>query len=232
MHEDLGQAAILPGFVNCHSHLEITAMRGALDDVEHEFRAWLLRLNDLRSKMSEAEIEAAAIAGTEEGAAAGVTCFGDIGRYGKAGFEALKKTGLHGVLFQETEFSPDSRTADDDFERLREKFLTLCESATELVDVGLSPHSPYTVSPRLFEKIAKFALAENIKVTIHAAESGSERELIENGAGFFVDVFKKFELEWDSPRCSSMEFISTGPEFLPPGRFSHTASQFSTAISD
>ena len=121
-HEDLGQAAILPGFVNCHSHLEITAMRGALDDVEHDFRAWLLRLNDLRSKMSEAEIEAAAIAGAEEGAAAGVTCFGDIGRYGKAGFEALKKTGLRGVLFQETEFSPDSRTADDDFEQLRKSF--------------------------------------------------------------------------------------------------------------
>ena len=57
-HENFGKAAILPGFVNCHSHLEITAMRGALDDVEHDFRLWLLRLNDLRSKMSEAEIEA------------------------------------------------------------------------------------------------------------------------------------------------------------------------------
>ena len=31
--------------------------------------------------------------------------------------------------------------------------------------------------------------------------------MIENGTGFFVDIFKKFELEWDSPRCSSMEFL-------------------------
>lgn len=206
-HEKFGKAAILPGFVNCHSHLEITAFRGALDDVEHDFRSWLLKLNDLRSKMSDAEIEAAAISGAIEGARSGVTCFGDIGRYGKAGFEALKKVGLRGVLFQETEFSPDSRTADDDIARLKEKFFALRETATDLVEIGLSPHSPYTVSPRLFEHIAEFAAAENIKVTIHAAESESERELIEDGSGFFLDFFKRLELEWNSPRCSSVEFL-------------------------
>ena len=206
-HENFGKAAILPGFVNCHSHLELTAMRGALDDVEHDFRSWLLRVNNLRAKMSDAEIEAAAIAGAIEGARAGVTCFGDIGRYGKAGFEALKKVGLRGVLFQETEFSPDNRTADEDIRQLKEKFFALRETATDLVEVGLSPHSPYTVSPRLFEKIAEFAPAENIKITIHAAESDDERSLLVNGDGFFIEVYKKFGLEWNSPRCSSLEFL-------------------------
>jgi cytosine/adenosine deaminase-related metal-dependent hydrolase len=210
-HENFGKAAILPGFVNCHSHLELTAMRGALDDVEYDFRSWLLRVNDLRAKMSDAEIEAAAIAGAMEGARAGVTCFGDIGRYGKAGFEALKKVGLRGVLFQETEFSPDNRTADEDIEQLKEKFFALNETATDFVEVGLSPHSPYTVSPRLFEHIAEFATAENIKITIHAAESADERSLLVNGDGFFIEVYKKFGLEWNSPRCSSLEFLeSTG----------------------
>jgi 5-methylthioadenosine/S-adenosylhomocysteine deaminase len=113
--KDFGEAAILPGFVNCHSHLELTAMRGALDDVEHDFRSWLLKIQGLRSAMTEADIEAAALAGAREGAAAGVTCFGDIGRYGRAGLNALKTVGLRGILFQETEFSPDNRTADEDF---------------------------------------------------------------------------------------------------------------------
>ena len=70
---DHGEAAILPGFVNCHSHLEITSMRGALDEVEHDFSAWLLRLTDIRAKMSPEEIEMAAVAGATEGARAGGT---------------------------------------------------------------------------------------------------------------------------------------------------------------
>src|SRR4029078_7469377 len=77
--EDFGQAAILPGFVNCHSHLEITAMRGALDDVENDFAACLLKLNAIRASFSESDIRLSALAGAAEGAVAGVTCFGDIG---------------------------------------------------------------------------------------------------------------------------------------------------------
>src|SRR5688500_263704 len=143
--EDFGEAAILPGFVNCHSHLELTAMRGALDDVEHDFKSWLLKINELRVGMSDDEIVAAAISGAREGAAAGVTCFGDIGRFGHAGVAALKEVGLRGVVFHETEFSPDNRTADDDFRKLGEKFEALKKEETGLVGVGLSPHSPYTV---------------------------------------------------------------------------------------
>ena len=205
---DFGSAAILPGFVNCHSHLEITSMRGALDDVEHDFRSWLLKLNDIRSGLSSEDIEAAALLGAKEGAAAGVTCFGDIGRYGIARWKALKAVGLRGVLFQETEFSPDNATAAEDFEKLKEKFLLLREQSTNLVEVGLSPHSPYTVSRNLFEKIAEYALAEDIKLTIHAAESGEEDALLMRGEGFFIDLYRKLGVQWEVPHCSPIEFLS------------------------
>ena len=205
--EDFGEAAILPGFVNCHSHLELTAMRGALDDVEHDFRSWLLKVQGLRSAMTDPDIEAAAIAGAREGAAAGATCFGDIGRNGEAGLNALKTVGLRGILFQETEFSPDNRTADEDFAKLGAKFEELKKEETELVRVGLSPHSTYTVSSRLFELIAQYAILNGISLTIHAAEARDEMALLTKGDGFFTEVYQRFGLEWQSPHCTPVEYL-------------------------
>lgn len=205
--ENFGQAAIIPGFVNCHSHLELTSMRGALDKVEHDFRSWLLTLNQLRAAMSDVEIEEAAYAGAIEGARAGVTCFGDIGRYGHAGLKALKRAGLRGVVFQETEFSPDNRTADDDFAKLIEKFERLREDESELVSVGLSPHSPYTIGSRLFEMIAQYSILNRVPISIHAAESANETELLTKGTGFFTDVYVRFGVEWDSPHCTPIEYL-------------------------
>ena len=205
--DDLGEAAILPGFVNCHSHLELTAMRGALDDVEHDFKSWLLKINGLRAALSDDDIVAAAIGGAREGAAAGVTCFGDIGRFGHAGVAALKEAGLRGVVFQETEFSPDNRTADDDFRKLGEKFETLKKEETGLVRVGLSPHSPYTVGSRLFELIAQYAIINRVPLSIHAAESAEEMSLLTRGEGFFMDFYERMDLEWSSPHCTPIEYL-------------------------
>lgn len=205
--EDFGEAAIIPGLVNCHSHLELTAMRGSLDDVEHDFRSWLLKVQDLRAAMTDADIEAAAIAGAREGAAAGVTCFGDIGRNGSAGLNALKTVGLRGILFQETAFSPDNRTADGDFAKLGATYETLKKEETGLVQVGLSPHSTYTVSSRLFELIAQYAILNRIPLTIHAAEAPDEMALLTKGEGFFTEVYEKYGVEWHSPLCTPVEYL-------------------------
>lgn len=205
--DDLGTAAILPGLVNCHSHLELTSMRGALDDVEHDFRTWLLKLNDLRASMTDADIHAAAVAGACEGARAGVTCFGDIGRIGSAGLAALKKVGLRGIVFQETEFSPDNRTSHEDFRKLATKLAAMKQDETGLVRIGLSPHSPYTVGSRLFELIAQYSIINKIPLTIHAAESANEIELLKSGTGFFTEVFERFGVEWQSPMSSPIEYL-------------------------
>ncbi|QYO67145.1 amidohydrolase family protein [Leptolyngbya sp. 7M] len=204
---DFGTAAILPGFVNCHSHLELTSLRGALDRDEHDFRGWLLKLNSLRAEMTPEDLENAAYNGAIEGAQAGVTFFADIARFGDAAVRGLARSGLRGIVFQETEFSPDNRTAETDMKALAEKFEKLYGGASSLVHVGLSPHSPYTVSSKLFELIAQYSIINRIPLSIHVAESKSEMELFIEGQGFFTEVYEQFGVEWNSPLCSPVQYL-------------------------
>lgn len=206
--EDLGDAAILPGFVNCHSHLELTAMRGLLDEHDGDFASWLTTLTRVRAEvLSEEQIANGAVAGAIEGARAGVTCFGDIGRIGRVGSDALKKVGLRGVVYQETEFAPDERYADEAFKILRTRFEILRDEDTALVSTGISPHSPYTVSEGLFRRIAEYSVAEDVYLTTHASESNFEEELLLHGTGFFSGVYEKLNVEWQHKGISTISLL-------------------------
>ena len=206
--EEFGASVLMPGFINCHAHLELTAMRGFLDEFDGDFFSWLMKLTKTRAeRLSEDDLKTSAIFGAVEAIRAGVTCCGDIGRLGIAGFEALKATGLRGILFQETEFSPLNSSAMEDFERLSEKIHNLKNSETDLVKVGISPHAPYTVSEKLFGLLAEFALDTDLQVTIHAAESNEEVAFLKTGSGFFADMFAKFAIEWKAPGMSPIEFL-------------------------
>ncbi len=206
---DLGDAVIMPGFVNVHSHLELSIFRGFLDRFDNDFSSWLITLTKTRKeKLTGADIKLSAEFGAAEGIRAGVTCFADIGRYGEAGFEALVKTGLRGIVFQETEFSPDSKTANTDFAQLFEKFKSLHERETDLVKAGISPHAPYTVSSELFGKIAEASILAGFPITIHASESNEEENLMANGKGFFAGIFEVQGIDWNYPGSSSIEYLS------------------------
>jgi cytosine/adenosine deaminase-related metal-dependent hydrolase len=205
--ENFGEAAILPGFVNCHTHLELTALRGFLEDVEDNFFAWLRKLTLARMEQMNAEdLYVSSAWGAIEAARAGVTCVGDASDAGAASVEALRAVGLRGVVFQEI-FGPDARAADEQLAKLKEKVARLRERETDLVSVGISPHAPYTVSASLIEKTTRFALDENLSLMMHAAESRAETAFMREGAGAFAEGLQRRNIEWIAPRVSTIQYL-------------------------
>src|SRR5712671_8178168 len=100
--EDFGNAAILPGLVNAHSHLELTVMRGFLESVEQDFAAWLRKLTTARMAMRAEDLLVSATCGAIEAARAGVTCFGDSSSAATHAMKALQEVGLRGIVYQES----------------------------------------------------------------------------------------------------------------------------------
>jgi cytosine/adenosine deaminase-related metal-dependent hydrolase len=206
--EEFGEAAIIPGLVNCHTHLELTAMRGFLEPVEHDFLAWLWRLTDVRRNLlTEDDVRVSAQWGAVEAARAGVACVGDAAYLGEASLAALKATGLRGVVYQET-INPDPAKADAELETLRGRVARMREGETGLARVGVSPHAPYSSSPRLIESAVRFAREESLPLMIHAAESAAEDDLIRRGEGLFAVMLAGRGIGWETPGVSPVRYLS------------------------
>ena len=205
--QQLGEAIILPGLVNVHTHLELTVMRSYLEKEENDFFAWLRKLTIARlEKLTPDDIRVSATWGACEAARAGITCVGDASDSAMMSMRALHDVGLRGVVFQES-FGPDSRLAQENFAKLRDKVQELRALETNLVRVGVSPHAPYTVCGPQLELIAELALAEKLPLMMHAAESEAEDLFIREGGGAFADGLAKRNIEWKAAGTSTIQYL-------------------------
>ena len=204
--EDFGPAAILPGFVNTHSHLELTVMRGFLEAEENDFFAWLRKLTVARLAMTAEDLLVSATCGAIEAARAGVTCLGDASSAALQAIKALQAAGLRGVVYQES-FGPDPKLADYNVAQLREQISELRDLENGLVRAGVSPHAPYSVSGPQLELISRLALDEQIPLMMHAAESPAEELLMLKGQGAFADGLRSRGIEWRAPEISTIQYL-------------------------
>ncbi|HEX4999153.1 MAG TPA: amidohydrolase family protein [Terriglobia bacterium] len=182
-----GAAAIIPGFVNAHTHIELTILRGFLGDVD--FTDWIRRL--VRVKYQHMDREAFAVSarlGAIENLRAGVTAIGDAMDIGTA-WEAALEYGLQGVFYQEV-FGPDESVWSESLRGLREKVARYRSSQTATFRIGISPHAPYTVSETLYREAGAWAREEDLPVAVHIAESREETAFVRDGGGPFADALR------------------------------------------
>jgi len=205
---DFGESAIIPGLVNAHSHLELTAMRGFLEKEETDFFAWLKKLTIARlERMSVDDLNVSAAWGACEAARAGVTCVADASDSALESMNALGDVGLRGIVFQES-FGPDPRLAKENFEKLKARIARLRERETSLVKCGVSPHAPYTVCAPQLEMIADFSVTESLPLMMHAAETGMEVSLMREGRGLFAEGLRSRGIEWRAPGVSTIQYLN------------------------
>ncbi len=186
---DLGDAIILPGLVNAHTHLEFSDLDRPLP-AGGGLPAWIEQVVAMRRSRAafaadEAVRLAAAVAsGLEQSAAAGVTAIGEIAT--AAHPVAGHASPLVRVFRETLGLSPVAAdTARSSL--LRE----LDRMNSEGTCTGISPHAPYSVAERLGRQVVGEAVRRRLPVMMHLAESRDEAELLATGGGAFRTLLEQ-----------------------------------------
>ncbi len=195
---DLGDAVILPGLVNAHTHVELAFMNGEPPPVG-TYMAWLVNLAARRSGADPAAAREAAARTIETMVARGTVAVGDIANESWAA-PLLARSDLRGLAFHEVfgfraadaesildaaAERLDAIDSDPDVRNGRRRFTTV-----------LTPHGAHTTSTALLKALGGRAVASGEVLSIHVAESEEEAQLLRDGTG----PFKEFLIErgaWD-----------------------------------
>jgi 5-methylthioadenosine/S-adenosylhomocysteine deaminase len=188
-------AALLPGLINTHTHLELTGFEGQIQ--EPEFPVWIRRLRQLKTTRTADQYMAAARRGLADCYAAGITTIADTGDSGSA-LRALAEADGSGIAYQEV-FGPDPSQLDESLAGLQRRIVEQSSFATTRVRVGVSPHAPYSVSGPLFRAVAAWSRAERLPLAVHVAESSAEVQLLLAGSGPFAEAWRERGIALPSP---------------------------------
>ncbi|MDO8666170.1 MAG: amidohydrolase family protein, partial [Gemmatimonadales bacterium] len=200
----LGDAVLMPGLVNTHAHLELTALRGLVRD--GPFSRWIASVRGIKEALTAADFRASARWGVLESFAAGITTTGDTGSSGEAAI-ALAELGARGVAYQEV-FGPDPAQCEAKLAELERALDRLRPFTSTRVEVGVSPHAPYTVSTVLLHNVATLARARGCKVAMHVAESPDESLFVERGEGPFAEALRARGIAVGPQQCSPVAWVA------------------------
>lgn len=179
-HWDLGEAALLPGLVNCHTHLEIGSNPSGVP--AEAFVPWVQRLIESRKSVGLDEQARTAEAGAWALLRSGTTSVGEVSTTGQS-LAPLLRVGLRGVVYREI-LGLDPAEAPDRLAAAGAAVRAMAANARgSRLAIGLSPHSAYSLSEELLSACAGLARTTGAPPAVHAAESPAETEFLATGEG-------------------------------------------------
>jgi cytosine/adenosine deaminase-related metal-dependent hydrolase len=193
-------AAIVPGFVNAHSHLEYSVYAGFGDGFP--FGPWIELHMERKARLGPAEMLASARRGVADSLASGITTTADYAFSGAAATAAAEH-GLRAIVYLEV-FGGDPAEAKRRFDGMRAGL-----APSPLVEIGISPHAPYSCSLEVYV----WCLSLGIPVGTHLAESANENDWLQSGTGPLTAIAPALQPPTGKRAVATLEPV-LGPELL------------------
>ena len=177
---DYGNAAITPGFVNAHTHLELSRLDGGSPDAPEDQVDWLKRVIAQRMKRSPDEPRKVIARNLLDSLAAGTTTLADVTTAGMS-WGIVAGAPIRAVVFSEIIGLKRMRGLETDHEAWEwvSSVREAVASGATAARPGISPHAPYSTAGWLYHKAA----AGGLPLTTHLAEMPEEMELLSERTG-------------------------------------------------
>lgn len=178
-----------PGFINCHCHLELSHLKGVIPP-----RTGLIDflVSVVQKRGFEQEVVQEAISRAErEMHANGIVAVGDICNTADA-VGVKSGSNIHWNSFIEILSFTDQHAMDrfDHYRGVLDQHKALLPENFRSV---LTPHAPYTISPKTFQLINE--ATKNQIISIHNQEHPAEDELYRTGGGDYLKLFSIFGIK-------------------------------------
>ena len=170
---------LLPGLVNCHTHLATTALRSYLDDASR--KEALEQQLSREDKLDTRSAKASALLGIAECLRFGITSVSDLYYHPEATAQAVEESGIKANLAlsayrfidenEEFDFETDEQCKE--LQRLVEKWHNH-DNGRIKIDAGI--YAEYTSNYKLWEGLADYAVEKDLGIQLHLAETQEETE--------------------------------------------------------
>jgi cytosine/adenosine deaminase-related metal-dependent hydrolase len=201
---DLGDVALLPGFVNAHTHLEFSDLDRPLGKPGMSLPQWIravlayrmqkMAAVDFQTRLASGLIQSPIARGLSQ--AGDTTTIGDISTQ-RSEFHAYSQASADVVIFSELLGLPRERLPGLTAQALAHMTQNdgrgnSTDEAMSHMTAGLSPHAPYSVHPEVVRMAAELSHSRgNVPLAMHIAESREELELLAAGTGPFRELLKE-----------------------------------------
>jgi cytosine/adenosine deaminase-related metal-dependent hydrolase len=191
-------AVLMPGLVNVHAHLELPPL---LNRTRAEsFPDWIMSLIQAKKDLDTRDYSNAARDNIDTLIQTGVTSVGEICTH-KMSPALLRQSGLRAVIFYEI----ISMVHSFPFAHLSSLF----SRPSSLIQFGLSPHSPYTVSDSTLLQIKDEVEERTLKLSMHIAESKDEIRLLQRKKSGLEKLYRLvgWDKAWAPAADSPFEYL-------------------------
>ncbi len=180
---DFGLAALMPGFIDLHTRLEESVLRGVVAD--QPFAQWILSVIETSQHLESSDWYDSAVLGGLDALSSGITTVADVTATGAA-LKAVQQLGLRGVIYREVGAMDKMRVAyamhaaERDIDKWRQA------ADPSRVTIGIAPASIYVNHPEVFRLASELAMRENLPVAMRLAGSREEYNFIMYGSSMFA----------------------------------------------